>query len=193
MSGVNLSSLSAVETALFIKWVIPNFETAYLSDYNRSITFGGGTYLNIGKLLSVSSTVSELKASAGEVVIGLSGIPANSISDLLNRQIKGSTLEIRRGFFNPSTGALLTTDMLSISNPVLKFKGIVTNYEISDAFDADTGTFLTTMSLTCSSQVEVLSNKVSGRRTNPVDFTTDNSMKRVQALSNSNFNFGAPK
>jgi len=40
-----------------------------------------------------------------------------------------------------------------------------------------------------------LSNKVSGRRTNPIDqkelYPTDPSMDRVVSLASSNFNFGA--
>jgi hypothetical protein len=188
---IDFRNRSAIETAIFIKWTIPNFETAYLSDYSAPLTFGGATYTNIGKLLSVGTTTSELKVSPGEISIGLSGIPANSVSDILNREIKGSTIEIYRGFFDPTTHALLS--LTPNTNPVLKFKGIVTNYDISDSFEFDTNSFLTTITLTCNSIVEVLSKKTSGRRTNPVDFPNEDSMKRVQALANSNYNFGAPQ
>lgn len=188
---IDFRNTSALESAVFIKWTIPNFETAYLSDYNLPVSFGGNTYTSIGKLMSVSSTTTELKVSPSEVSVGLSGIPANSISEILTKEIKGSGLEIYRGFFNPTTHALLS--LPGNTNPTLKFKGIVTNYEISDSFEYETNTFLTTITLTCNSIVEVLSNKVSGRRTNPVDFPNEDSMRRVQALANSNFNFGAPK
>lgn len=188
---IDFRSYSALETAVFVKWTIPNFETAYLSDYNLPVTFGGNTYTNIGKLLSVTGTSTELKVSPSEISIGLSGIPTNSVSDILTKEIKGSTLEIYRGFFNPTTHQLL--NLSPNSNPVLKFKGIVTNYEISDNFEFQSNTFLTTITLTCNSIVEVLSKKVNGRRTNPVDFPTEASMDRVQALANSNYNFGAPK
>jgi hypothetical protein len=188
---IDLRSFKAIETAVFVKWTIPDFETAYLSDYNASITFGGNTYTNIGKLMSVSSTTTELKASPGEISIGLSGIPTNSVTNILTKQIKGSTIEIYRGFFNPTTHALL--DLAPNTNPTLKFKGIVTNYEVTDSFTYESNTFLTTITLTCNSIVEVLSSKTSGRRTNPVDFANESSMSRVQALANSNYNFGAPK
>ena len=188
---IDLKSFTAIETAVFIKWAIPNFETAYLSDYNTPLTFGGNTYISIGKLMSVTGATSELKASPGEITVGLSGIPANSVSEILTKQIKGSAIEIYRGFFNPQTHVLL--DLAPNANPVLKFKGIVTNYDVSDSFTYETNTFLTSITLTCNSMVEVLSNKISGRRTNPVDFPNESSMNRVQALANSNYNFGAPK
>lgn len=188
---IDFSNRNAIESAIFIKWVIPNFSTALLSDYHTSITFGGDTYINAGKLLNVTSSVSELKATPSELSISLSGIPTNSVTDILNQEIKGSELQVFRGFFNPTTHALL--NLSPDSNPTLKFKGIVTNYDISDDIDTSTATAKTTITLTCSSMVEVLTNKVSGRRTNPADFPDELSMSRVQALANSNFNFGAPK
>lgn len=188
---IDFRSYSALESAVFIKWTIPNFETAYLSDYNIPLTFGGNTYTSIGKLMSVSSTTTELKVSPAEVSVGLSGIPTGSISDILTKEIKGSSLEIYRGFFNPTTHALL--DLTPSSNPLLKFKGLVTNYDITDEFEYQTNTFMTSITLTCNSIVEVLSKKVNGRRTNPSDFPGESSMSRVQALANSNYNFGAPK
>lgn len=187
---IDFSSSSSLQSALFLKWVIPNFETAYISDYNSSVTFGGGTYVSIGKLLGITNTVSELKASPSELSISLSGIPTNSVSDVLTKQIKGSEIEIYRGFFTPGSNTLITIP--GNSNPILKFKGIVTNYDISDDVDITNQLATTTITLACSSQVEVLSNKVSGRRTNPVDFPNEQSMSRVTALANSNFNFGAP-
>jgi hypothetical protein len=187
---IDFRSYSAIESALFVKWTIPNFETAYLSDYNTNITFGGNTYTSIGKLMNISSTKSELKSSPQELSIGLSGIPTSSVSNVLTKEIKGSTIEIYRGFFDATTHNLLTIS--GSSNPILKFKGIVTNYDVSDDVDIDAQIATTSITLTCASIVEVLMNKTSGRRTNPVDFVNESSMNRVPALANSNFNFGAP-
>jgi len=188
---INLSSNVAVETAVFVKWDIPNFEVAYISDYHTSISFGGNTYTNAGRLLNISTINNELKASPSELSIALSGIPAGAVSNIMTREIKGSEIEIYRGFFNPTTHTLLT--LTPADNPVLKFKGLVTNFSVSDDIDIIDGIATTTIVLTCNSVVEILSNKVSGRRTNPRDFPTESSMNRVLALSNSNFNFGAPK
>ena len=187
---IDLRSYTSVASTLLITWEIPGFSTAYITDYSDSISMDGHTYTNIGKLLSVSNTTSELKTSPNDLTIGLSGVPTASITDILSQQIKGSTVTIHRAFYNPSTGANLVLE--GGGNTVLKFKGIVTNYNISDTIDVMAQIATSTITLTCSSMVEVLSNKVSGRRTNPVDFPGEGSMSRVQALANSNFNFGAP-
>lgn len=188
---IDLRNKLAIESAIFIKWAIPGFSTAYLSDYNTPVTFGGNTYTNIGNLMAVSGVTSELKASNSELSISLSGVPTGSISNILNNDIKGSTIEIYRGIFDPVTHVLM--DLSPSTNPLLKFKGIVTNYALSDDVDTDALVATTNITLTCNSIVEVLSKKVNGRRTNPRDFPTESSMSRVQALSNSNFQFGAPK
>jgi hypothetical protein len=52
------------------------------------------------------------------------------------------------------------------------------------------------LTLTCTSVVGLLNNKITGRRTNPTDqelfYPGDKSMDRVPSLAKSNFNFGAP-
>jgi hypothetical protein len=190
---INLSGYSAIETAICVKWIIPGFETAYLTDYKTPLTFNADTYTNIGNLLSVSGSTSELTVSPSELSIGLSGIPTGSVAEILNNEIKGSEIYIYRVFLDPTTHAPLDLDPgPGTGNVLLKFKGIVTNYAINDVVDVLTLSASTTITLTCNSIVEVLANKTNGRRTNPQDFPGEASMSRVQALSNSNFNFGAP-
>lgn len=186
---IDLRSYASLESALLLKWEVPNFSTAYLSDYNTPLSFNGNTYTNIGTLLSVSSLTSELKPSKGEITISLSGVPSGSISTILNQEIKGSNIWIYRGYYNSQTHQPLS---LSGGNTQLHFKGIVTNYSISDDIDLGAGIATSTITLTCNSAVEILSSKISGRRTNQADFPGTQDMARVQALANSNFNFGAP-
>lgn len=188
---INLSSYKGLENAILVKWVVPNFDTAYVTDYINSITYNGGTYQNIGNLLGVSSTVSELTTSTGEITISLSGIPTNSISNLFNQAIKGSDVTIYRALFDPVTHLPLNINFDG-TNIFQKFKGIVTNYSITDAVDLNVGIALSTITLNCASNTEILSNLTAGRRTNPADFPNEKSMDRVRALANSNFNFGAP-
>lgn len=186
---LDLSSHSAIETGIFVKWEIPNVDTAYLSDYNTPITFGGNLYTNIGNLLSLSGTVGNLRASTSQLSIILSGIDQASIPAILSQQIRGSKIEIYRGVFNPTTHALIGTIN---PNPMLKYKGIITGFEVSDSVDITSLTATSTITLICASPVEILMNKTTGRRTNPADFPDEASMNRVTALANSNFNFGAP-
>jgi hypothetical protein len=55
---------------------------------------------------------------------------------------------------------------------------------------SDTGTV--TLTLVVTSVVELLQNKITGRRTNTQDFPNGD-MARVLPLQKSNFNFGAPQ
>jgi hypothetical protein len=159
-----------------------------VSDYNSPITYSGHTYTNIGNLLGISNTTSELTSTPGDITISLSGIPVNSISTLLAQDIKGSLISIYRAFYNPADHSVINVN--GGSNIILKFKGIVTNYSISDTVDVSTELAVSTITLSCNSIVEVLSKTTNGRRTNPADFPGEASMNRVQALSNSNINFG---
>jgi hypothetical protein len=186
---INLNSKTSIEIATLVKWVVPNFSTAYVTDYQSSVTYDGNTYTNIGNLLNISGTTSELKASPGELTVNLSGIPTGSISDILNQQIKGSSMTIYRSFYNADSHTAY--NVVTGSNTVLLYKGIVTNYSITDSVDVEAQLAVSTIILTCNSIVEVLGAKSNGRRTNISDFASDSTMSRVQALAESNFNFGA--
>lgn len=187
--AINLSAYSSVQSNLFIKLDIPNYDILYFSDYHKNYTIGSDTYDGLGELLSVSSTEDSLRAAPSDITISISGIPIGNVSDILDNRVKGSSVEIYRGFFDPKTGELISVS----GNPAGKFKGIVSNYDITDdlPMGSDTGTI--TLTLIVTSVVELLNNKISGRRTNPADFPDEESMNRVMALAKSNFNFGAPQ
>ena len=190
--SLNLTAYDAVQTNLFIKLVIPGYQTLTFSDYYKTYSFGGDTYSGLGELLSVSNTNSDLRAAPQELTIQISGIPAGNVSEILNNKIKGSAIKVYRGFFDATTGELLSIG----NNPTGKFSGIVSNFDISDDLEGGSDTGEVILTLTCTSVVELLNNKVTGRRTNPDDqklfFPGDTSMDRVPALAKSNFNFGAP-
>lgn len=189
--ALDLSTYPAVQTNLFVRIDIPGYQVLKFSDLNFPYTINSESYTALGSLVNITETTSELRASAQDVTISISGIPDANISDILNNRVKGSSVKIYRAFFNPSTGALLSVS----GNPAQKFQGVISNFDISDELDmgATTGTVLLT--LTATSVVELLSDKIAGRRTNPVDmklfYSTDVSFDRVPALENSNFNFGA--
>lgn len=191
---IDLSSLSAIQTNYFVKIDIPGYEVLTFSDYHIDYDISGTTYQGLGQLLSLTNTTSELRATPQQVTIQISGIPDGNISDVLNQKIKGSSVEITRGIFDPTTSKLLT----GISpNPAGQFQGIIENYEIDDEIQMGESTGTNVIVFTCTSIVELLYNKVAGRRTNPIDqrelYPNDPSMDRVPSLAKSNFNFGAPE
>jgi hypothetical protein len=190
MSIVNLKNVAAVQTNLFIRLAIPGAAVETFSDYHRSYSFGGNTYQGLGSLLNITDINDNLRASPDEIAVSISGIPSQNVNLILNNRIKGSRLEIFRGYFDPTTGLAIA----EVPTPMAIFRGIVSNFEISDELDGDTGSVA--LILTVSNFISLLENKFVGRRTSPTDqdalFPGDKSFDRVPALAKSNFNFGAP-
>lgn len=188
--ALDLTSYSSIQTNLFCKIVIPDYQTITFTDYHKNYTIDSVTYTGVGELLSVSNTTSNLRAAAEELNVAISGIPSGNVSDVVNQKIKGSAIEIKRGFFDVTTGELLNIT----GNPAGKFSGVVNNFIIKDDLDGSDGAL--TIVFTCTSVVDQLTNKIAGRRTNPIDqaefYPGDESFDRVPALAKSNFNFGAP-
>lgn len=190
--SVDLSAFRAVQPAMFVRLDIPDYDVLRFSDFNRPYILDGELYSNLGSLLSVSTTASEIRASEGEITIVISGIPAGSVAEILDNNPKGCSIQIKRAFFNPTTGEILPVS----GNPATKFIGIVSNYAMDEDFDFQSQQATFTISLICSSILSVLKNKVVGRRTNPYDevkfYPGDNGMSRVPTVANTNFQFGAP-
>ena len=191
MAVLDLSSYTSIQTNLFVRLDIPGYSVLKFSDFSIPYTINSESYTALGQLLSISDSSSELRATPQEVTVAIAGIPNANVTDIINNPVKGSNIKIYRAFFNPSTGQLLSL----AGNPAQKFQGIVSNYDITDELDMGSLSGTVTVTLTCTNVVELLNNKVAGRRTNTVDqktyYPSDISMDRVYALVNSNFNFGA--
>lgn len=191
MPTPNLTSFTAVETAIFVKMVVPDYQTLTFSNYNRPVIIGDTTYQALGNLLAITESKSDLNATEGTMTITISGIPNISIATILNNKIKGSKIYVYRAFFDADTGAILNIT----GNPAGRFFGVVNNYSLEETWTQGSSVASNTISLICSSTVELMMNKMSGRRTNPLDqkalYPGDVSMDRIPALAKSNFQFGA--
>jgi hypothetical protein len=200
---INLAPYKSIETALLCKIQVDYYkasagatataQTLLFSDYWRPITYASNTYLGLGRLLNVSATTSELKNTSNNITMAISGIPNSSIDEIVNSRIKGSKIEIYRYFFNASTQQFLNIP----DNPAGRFFGYVSNYSLDEEYDVVARQSLNSITLSCVSQGELLSNKKSGRKTNPKSqksfFPFDLSMDRVPNLIGANFDFGVPK
>jgi hypothetical protein len=188
MTMINLSGYNAIQTNLFLTLDIPNYAVLTFSDYHLPLTLNGVTYQGLGQLISVNQTTNSLRATNQELSIVISGIPAANIPAILSTNMKGSKLNIKRAFFDPKTGLLLNI----AGNPTGKFNGVVNNYHIADELPEGSSNGKTTIVISATSILDVLINKIRGRRTNPIDFSSSNDMDRVPLLVNANINFGAP-
>lgn len=190
--ALDLSTYRAVQTANFVKLAIPNYATLLFSDDTKPRTIAGDTYTNIGQLLYISESKSEIRALEQEISLGISGIPPGSVAEILNNNPKGGTIEIRQAFFNPATDTLINI----AGNPLIKFKGLVSNYNMSEEWDNAGKISSFTIVLSCTSLISNIMEKINGRRTNDADqqslYPGDLSMSRVSTITNAQFQFGKP-
>jgi hypothetical protein len=193
MAVLSLTGYGSIESNLFIKITLPS-STLLFSDRLVSTTISGDTYVGLGKLLSISGSTSELRSTSGEITIGISGVPDSMISDIVNANIKGNPVRVVRGLFNASNGTFLSA---VTGNPVNRFVGYVNNISLEEEYDIDTRDSSNTLLMSCASNVDILNNKIAGRKTNPASqkkfYSTDISMDRVPSLESSYFDFGVKK
>ena len=165
--------------------------TYHLSDHYKTISVGSNTYLPNGSLLSISDIESRVQAGDQSVEIALSGIDTNFRLDVLNSDILGGTVTIKRGLINHSTGAL-------VADPITVFQGIVFQVASSDEYPTDlSSTGFGSTAFTVTVEVRSLVYKLEespGRATNnasnhEVD-PTDMSMEFVASLNGKNIRFG---
>lgn len=191
--SLNLSGYSNIATGLFVTINTDGTNILRFSDYPTPITIDGNEYQGLGLLVGITTSTSELKTSAGSITITLSGIPNQSISDALALSLKGAEVSVLRVFFDATTGSVLNIS----GNPAGRFFGIVNNYSLNEEYTIETRSSTNTITLVCASVVELLQNKIAGRKTNPTSFKsfnpTDVSMDRVPSLIGANFDFGVPK
>lgn len=200
---IDLAGVSSVQNNLFVRIQVDQYRNTAtgafgsqilrFSDLNTAFTINGEVYLGLGNLMGITDSASQLRVSSGELTISLSGIPDSAIAEIVNSRIKGSSVRIFRAFFDSATGAFLDIP----GNPLGRFRGFVDNFALQEEYDNPSRTSSNTLALNCASSIDVLTNKITGRKTNPSSqkqfFPNDLSMDRVPNLENATFDFGAPE
>jgi hypothetical protein len=196
--AVDLSGYqTAVGVCQCVKLDIPSYGVLRLSTYHKpiNITEPDGIvyqYEAAGVFLSISESVSELRASSVETSIALSGIPIQYAQIVQAQRIKGSRIDVYRVFTDPVTDQVLAIT----GNPVFMFRGIVSNYGFSETFNEFSLDATLVVNLSCTSLVDMLNTKITGRRTNSESmrqfYPSDTSFDRVTNLIGRPFDFGAP-
>ena len=181
-----------VNNAEFVKLTIYNEygNTANNNVYTFSSSYqseniDGQDYTPLGGLLAIGVQQRDIRVTSADTSLTLNGIDGNNMSIVLGTLIRGSKLEITRGFYD--NNYVLTSN-------AHRFTGIVTNYQISEERQDQEDNF--TITLNASSFKSVLENRIAGRKTNSESWKeynpTDTSMDRVPSLSDRSFDFGKP-
>ena len=189
--SIDLSTYATIQTAMFCRIDVPDYAVLRFSNYNRPVTINSESYTNLGTLLGVTDSSSDIRAVAGTVTVSIAGIPDSSIAEVMTQQFKGSRIQIWRVFFDAASGQVLNIT----GNPAGRFQGVITNWSLEEDWTQGSTSTTNRIAFTCSSRVNLLNTKTSGRCTNSQDqkawYPTDVSMDRVAQLANTNYNFGA--
>lgn len=163
--------------------------TAYLksvytfSSAYKPETINGVTYTPLGGLLSVGVQQRDIRVTSADTSISLSGVSGNNIQIILDNTIRGSQVDIVRGFYDNN---------FNLTSNAHRFTGIVTSYNITEDRQEKEDNF--TVTINCSSIKTVLENRVAGRKTNKQSwqsfYPTDSSMNNIYSISGQNFDFG---
>jgi hypothetical protein len=183
---------SLVNNAEFVKLTVYNEygNTANNNVYTFSSSYkteniNGQDYTPLGGLLAVGVQQRDIRVTSADTSLSLSGIDGNNMAIVLGSLIRGSKLEITRGFYD---------NTYNLTSNAQRFTGIVTNYQISEERQDNDDNF--TITLNASSFKSVLENRIAGRKTNSESWKeynpTDTSMDRIPSLADRAFDFGKP-
>lgn len=146
-------------------------------------TINGQEYTPLGGLMAVGQQQRDMRVTSADTSISISGIDGNNIATVLDTKIRGSKLEITRGFYDNN---------YVLANSAQRFTGIVTGYAITEDRQDNDDNF--TITLNASSYKTVLENRLAGRKTNPVSWKeydpNDTSMDQIYSLADQWFDFG---
>ena len=195
MTTINAVNSSQINHAEFVRLTVgkTGAQTVYtFCNAAAPITVNGITFSNLGALLSVGDVQRDIKATSDDMTIALTGIDPANVALILSNDIKGSTVEVWRGFFD-SNNQIITTPTTQFFK---RYQGIINSVALTENFDTEQRTRVATCSISCSSMRIVLENRLSGVKTNQNNwqflYPNDTSMNRVAEVSNTYFDFGSP-
>jgi len=188
MNALSSSSIRQVE---FIRLTMAS-ATYTFCNAATLITVNGISFTNLGSLLQLGDIKSNVKATSSDLSISLTGVDGTNVYIVLNSDIKGSTIEVWRGFLD-SNNQIITTPTQQFFK---RYQGIVSNYSVTEDWNQEARTRVATVGLSCASFRTILENRVGGIRTTPNSWQSkypgDTSMNRVQSISGAYFDFGSP-
>lgn len=194
MTTIAAVSGSQINHAEFVKLTVGTAATVYtFCNAAAPITVDGITFANLGALLNVGDVQRDIKATSDDMTIQLTGIDPTNVGIILGNEIKGSLVEVWRGFFD-TNNQIITTPTTQFFK---RYQGIINSVSITEDFNTELRQRIATCSIACSSMRRILENRLSGMKTNQdawqfVYGTSETSMNRVAQISNTFFDFGSP-
>ena len=193
MTTINAVTSSSIRHAEFVRLTVGTAGTVYtFCNAAAPVTVSGITFSNLGALLNVGDVQRDMRATSDDMTIALTGIDPTNISIILSNDIKGSLVEVWRGFLD-SNNQIITTPTTQFFK---RYQGIINNVSITEDFNTEMRTRIATCSIACSSMRRILENRLGGVKTNQSNwqflYPGDTSMNRVATIANTYFDFGKP-
>ncbi len=142
-------------------------------------------------LMRVGDVQRDIKSTANETTVMLTGLDTAMLGFVLGQNIKGSTIELWHGFFD-SSGALITTG--GVGGLYQFFNGVITSFSINEQWMEEAKSYVGTITVAASSIQLILQNRTAGRYTNNNSWQFfspgDTSMARVGFIETINYYFG---
>jgi len=180
----------SIRHAEFIKLTMPSVVYTYCNAAS-AVTVDGMTFDNLGSLLQLGDIQRDIKATSDDLIVSLTGIDAQNVGIILSADIKGSIVEVWRGFLD-ADNQIITTPTQQFFK---RYQGIVSSVSITENFNLELRQRIATCTIACSSMRQILMNRVAGVKTNPSSwkflYPNDTSMDRVPVIASTYFDFGA--
>jgi hypothetical protein len=145
----------------------------------------------VGVLIKVGEAQRDIKSTANETSIAMTGIDTAMLGWVLGQSVKGAKIEMWHGFFD-TNGALITAG--GSGGLYQFFNGFINSFSISEQWMEDARAYVGTISVSASSIQLILQNRVAGRYTNNNSWqffnAGDTSMNRVNFIETINYQFG---
>lgn len=179
----------SIQQAEFIRLTLPS-NTYTFCNAAAAITVNSITFSNLGSLLQLSDIKRDVKANSSDLSVSLTGVDGTNIAIVLGSEIKGSRIEVWRGFLDSNNQIIQSPTQQFFK----RYQGIVSNFSITEDWNQELRTRVATVGLSCASFRTILENRVGGVRTTPkiwqVYYPGDTSMNRVPSIAGSYFDFG---
>jgi len=180
---------SSIRQAEFVRLTMPS-NTYSFCNAASPITVDGIFFSNLGSLLQLSDIKRDVKATSSDLSVSLTGVDGTNVAIVLDSDIKGSRIEVWRGFLDSNNQIIQTPTQQFFK----RYQGIVSNFTITEDWNEQIRSRVATVGLSCASFRTILENRVGGVRTTPkiwqAYYPGDTSMNRVPTIAGSYFDFG---
>lgn len=186
MNALNSPHINFAE---FVRLTLPDLTLTFCNAASP-VTVDGITFEGLGGLLNISEIKSNIKSTSQNFSLSLTGIDSENIALVLGAEIKGSTVEIWRGFLD-SNNQIITTPTLQFFK---RYQGIVNQTSVQEDYNEKMRTRVATCVVSSTSMRAVLDARVAGIKTNKQSwqyfYPNDTSMNRVAIIASTYFDFG---